>query len=279
MISWKYSFKQLNEEYDLANRKKQALDKLYETGKISQATRDSFDNEIKSAIIEIEKKQKELLVNMQVKTTELLDKIATLEKLLANFEVQYVVGEIEDGAYQQEIALMSASLDSAKNELGSIKQAMDQLSPENVDVASVPEHVDAPQFIDVQPVDVACESFSSESVPILSATTETTQEVAPVESTMVNEASTENSSIQTGPDVQVIIEPQEFEITEPAIPEPVINMAATTTEQQEITVAPVIFEAMPEAAPIEQAPIIESAVTAEVKETLKVETLSPDSSQ
>ena len=72
LISWKYSFKQLNEEYDLANRKKQALDKLYETGKISQATRDSFDNEIKAAITEIEKKQKDLLTNMQLKSQEFI---------------------------------------------------------------------------------------------------------------------------------------------------------------------------------------------------------------
>ena len=67
MISWKYTFKRLNEEYEIANKKKQALDNLYETGKISQATRDSFTGDINAAIGEIEKQRKELAEKMQCK--------------------------------------------------------------------------------------------------------------------------------------------------------------------------------------------------------------------
>ena len=62
LISWKYTFKRLNEEYDIAKRKKQALDNLFETGKISQSTRDSFNGEINAAIATIEKQQKELKI-------------------------------------------------------------------------------------------------------------------------------------------------------------------------------------------------------------------------
>ena len=50
LISWKYTFKRLNEEYEIAKKKQQALDNLFATGKISQSTRDSFNNEINAAI-------------------------------------------------------------------------------------------------------------------------------------------------------------------------------------------------------------------------------------
>ena len=129
MISWKHSFKRLNEEYELAQKKKQALDSLYENGKISQATRDSFDNDISAVIMEIEKQQSALLAKMQEKTQELESQISTLEKLLANYEIQHVVGEIEEEMYQREITLISTGLESARHELNIIKEATDQLCP------------------------------------------------------------------------------------------------------------------------------------------------------
>src|SRR5450759_3272132 len=99
VISWKYSFKRLNEEYLIAKKKKQALDNLFVTGRISQSTRDSFNSDINAAIVEIEKQQKDLVQKMQNKTQELEDQIKTLETLLANYEIQYVVGEIEQDIY------------------------------------------------------------------------------------------------------------------------------------------------------------------------------------
>ena len=240
---------------------------MYETGKISQATRDSFDNEIKAAITEIEKKQKDLLTNMQVKSQELLDQVSNLELLLANFEVQHVVGEIDDDAYQREINLMAASLDSAKNELGLIKQAMDQLYPETVsEVAPIPEQVDASSITEVPVVDEIAADIPTESIPVISATAEATQEVAPEESLPAEissvEAASESSTIPFEPQVEVITEPQEPEITEPAMPEPMISTEATVNpisdepiDQSAITVAPVVFEAVSETIPVEQAPV------------------------
>ena len=99
VISWKYTFKRLNEEYEIANKKKQALDNLFVTGKISQATRDSFTGDISAAIIEIEKQRKDLAEKMQAKTLELEGQLKTLETLLANYEIQHVVGEIDEESY------------------------------------------------------------------------------------------------------------------------------------------------------------------------------------
>ena len=101
LISWKHSFKRLNEEYELAKKKKQALDNLFENGRISQTTRDSFDSDISAVIVEIEKQQRDLVTKMQGKTQELESQIKTLETLLANYEIQHVVGEIDEDMYQR----------------------------------------------------------------------------------------------------------------------------------------------------------------------------------
>ena len=193
MISWKHSFKRLNEEYELTQKKKQALDSLYENGKISQATRDSFDNDINAVITEIEKQQNALLAKMQEKTQELESQITTLERLLANYEIQHVVGEIEEEMYQREITLISTGLESARHELNIIKEATSQLCPtidapiaepdlvveENEaevaqdepteDIANVPAGIEAPEAPVSQEPAIDMEETASESPSIENA--------------------------------------------------------------------------------------------------------------
>ncbi|MFA5365771.1 MAG: CdvA-like protein, partial [Candidatus Bathyarchaeia archaeon] len=127
MISWKHSFNRLNEEYEIANKKKQALDNLFEKGRISQSTRDSFNNEIAGAIAEIEHQQQDLLQKMQMKTGELENQIKTLEMLLANYEIQHVTGEIDENTYELELNLLSKGLETARTELGNIQEATSKL--------------------------------------------------------------------------------------------------------------------------------------------------------
>jgi hypothetical protein len=167
LSSWKHSFKRLNEEYDIAKRKQQALDKLYASGRISQSTRDSFDNELVSAIAEIEKQQKDLLAKMETKVSELRSQIQTLEMLLANYEIEHVVGEIDEETYQREITLLSTGLDTAKHELDVIKEAAGQLCPSDAPVAIVPEptpEVAAPMPEDVIPPTPEPENVSTPTI-------------------------------------------------------------------------------------------------------------------
>ena len=127
LISWKNSFNRLNEEYEIAHKKKRALDNLFEKGRISQSTRDSFDSEIAVAIAEIEKQQQELVKKMQQKTGELENQIKTLEMLLANYEIQHVAGEIDENTYELEINLLSSGFETAKHELENLREAANQL--------------------------------------------------------------------------------------------------------------------------------------------------------
>jgi hypothetical protein len=128
LISWKHSFKKLNEENEMTKKKKQALDNLLNTGRISQSTYDLFNNEIEEAIAEIERQQKGLLEKMNSKMEELEEQIKTLEMLLANFEIQHVTGEVEEEVYQREMGILSMGIETAKQELDGVREAVNQLS-------------------------------------------------------------------------------------------------------------------------------------------------------
>jgi hypothetical protein len=128
LISWKHSFRRLNEEYEVARKKRQALDNLLSVGRISQSTHGTFNKEIDDAISEIEKQQKALLEKMAAKVVELEGQVKTLEILLADFEIRHVTGEIGDEAYQRESDLFASGLDAAKHELEEVKEATDQLA-------------------------------------------------------------------------------------------------------------------------------------------------------
>jgi hypothetical protein len=128
LISWKHSFKKLNEENEMAKKKKQALDNLLNTGRISQSTYDLFNNEIDEAIAEIERQQKALLEKMNSKMEELEAQIKTLEMLLANFEIQHVTGEVDEEVYQSEMGILSMGIETAKHELDVVREAVNQLS-------------------------------------------------------------------------------------------------------------------------------------------------------
>lgn len=149
LISWKNSFKRLNEEYETVNKKRQALENLLNTGRISQSTFDDFNAEINEAVAEIERQRRTLLDKMNAKMKELETQIKTLETLLANFEIQHVTGEVEEEVYQREIALLSAGLEHAKNELTAIKEATSQLSNSlqalTADVEPQPPQVSQPE--------------------------------------------------------------------------------------------------------------------------------------
>jgi hypothetical protein len=128
LISWKRSFEILNEEFETVKKKKQALDNLLNTGRISHSTFDFFNREIDEAIEQIEKQRKALLEKMNSKTEELEEQIKTLERLLANFEIQHVSNEVNEEVYQREISLLSIGIENARLELDAIKEAVNKLS-------------------------------------------------------------------------------------------------------------------------------------------------------
>ena len=80
LISWKHSFRKLTEENEMAKKKKQALDNLLNSGRISQSTYELIGDEIGEAIAEIERQQQALLEKMNSKMADLEEKMAELPK-------------------------------------------------------------------------------------------------------------------------------------------------------------------------------------------------------
>lgn len=149
---WRRSFEKLNREYETITKKRQALSSLLNSGRISQFTFDLFDKEMDEALAEIEKQKETLLNKMVVKTKEVEEQIRILERLLANYEIQRVGGEIEDEVYQREITLLSMGLENARKELDVIKEVMDKLAktPQTTESISVPCNTEPEDVVNVE---------------------------------------------------------------------------------------------------------------------------------
>jgi len=259
LISWKYTFKRLNEEYEIAKKKQQALDNLYASGRISQSTRDSFNIEINAAIAAIEKQQKDLIDGMQGKTQELENQLKTLETLLASYEIQHVAGEIDEDIYQREISLLSTSLETTKNELITIKQVTNQLcapamqaAPEPVapviqEVAQpvIEEPTLAPTVVEAPTIEAAVEP-----APIEPATVETIPVEIPVETAKAEATPVETTPIETAPIVAAPVET----VATPVETAPVETPVETAPVETPIETAPVV-EVAPVETPVEAAPV------------------------
>lgn len=165
LISWKHPFERLNEEYEMTKKKKEALDNLLSSGKISQSTYDLFNTKIDEAVAEIEKQQRALLNKMNSKVEEVEQHTKTLELLLANFEIKHVTGEIDEDVYQREISILSTGLEAARQELDTAKEAINQLS------SSIP----APTTDTVEP---QAETLPTENVELPQPEIEITEETS-----------------------------------------------------------------------------------------------------
>ncbi len=211
LISWKHSFERLNEEYELAQKKKEALDNLYETGRISKATHESFNSEIAEAMAEIEKQQKNLVSKFHNKAEELETHIRTLEILLANYEIKHVAGEIDDEVYEREINLFTTGLETVKRERDRIKEAEAQLlQPVEMPADETWQQPESEGQGQVNET-LVCET---ESVAAIEACSE--EQIANVEVTLPETPDTEPEAVQTeNPEENITETPTELSIEAP----------------------------------------------------------------
>ncbi len=167
MISWKYSFEKISKDLELARKKKQALDNLYNSGRISASTYDSIDNELCNIISDIEIRQKNLANALTSKVDDLEQQIGTLEVFLANSEIQYVAGEIDDEIHANESSAFSTGLSSLKTQLAKLKEAVSILIPEEAVSEPIVTEVEAEQ---VQVPENTVEETTETSSEIIDAT-------------------------------------------------------------------------------------------------------------
>ena len=132
MISWTYSFREISKDLELTKKKKQALDDLFNEGRISQSTYESLNKELTDAIMGIESRRKALAEKVTSKIGELEQQITVLEIFLANSEIQYAAGEIDEELHQRESNAFALALEATKQELNAVKEIVGDLMPEEL---------------------------------------------------------------------------------------------------------------------------------------------------
>jgi polyhydroxyalkanoate synthesis regulator phasin len=130
LISWKNSFKEISKDLELTRKKKQALDDLFNEGRISESTYESLNKEITDTIMDIEARRKALAEKVTSKINELEQQITVLEMFLASSEIGYVAGEINEELHQRESNAFALGLEATRQELNAVKEVVGNLVPE-----------------------------------------------------------------------------------------------------------------------------------------------------
>lgn len=124
-------------ELEVANKKKETLNGLRETGRISQFSYECLNKGLTEEIEQAEAERKLLTEKMSRKINELEEQRVALEMFLANTEMAFAVGELSEELHSKESVALDIGLEATKEELNWIKEAIIQLVPkENEPVAS-----------------------------------------------------------------------------------------------------------------------------------------------
>jgi len=171
LSSWRYSFELVSKELELAKKKKKALDDLYAAGRISESTYKYIERELTEAIIDLEAHLKSLVEKMTARAEELEKQIRSLEIFLANLEIHYAAGDIDEESYRNQNNAITLGLEATKQELESIRNSLAKVKPE--------EKVEAPkpEVVEEKPTEEEAVEAPTEAAP--EAPPETPAEAAP----------------------------------------------------------------------------------------------------
>jgi len=242
LISWKYSFEKIGKDLELARKKKQALDDLLSRGKISQNTYDSINTEITNAIAEIEARQKDLAEKMTSRITEFEEQINTLEMLLANSELQYAAGEIDEQSHERESGAFNLALEATKHQLNVIKGIVGEILPQAVPktlpkpsetLETPPSEVVAETEVETQAGETPLEETATETLSEKSLEPEPTLEKTETETPTVPVETTTETPVEEAKEESVEVPPEALTETKPSISEETVKEAI-----EETTVAP-----------------------------------------
>jgi len=112
------------QELDLIGKKKQALDRLLASERISKSTFEYLEKKLTEETVNLEAQLKSLSDSMTARAQDLEQKIRQLEISLANLEMCHVTGQIDDKTYGIHNATILLGLEAAKQELGNVKDSL-----------------------------------------------------------------------------------------------------------------------------------------------------------
>ena len=147
MTWWKESFEKINSELELVRKKKEALENLLNSGRISQSTYEYYSKELEEAEKEIENRRKALIEKINLKMENLEKQLQVLEMLFADVEISHAVGELDDETYTRQRDTLAAGLDFARRELDSLKEFTLNLETPSVEQAAEQAVVEAEEQV------------------------------------------------------------------------------------------------------------------------------------
>ena len=160
MAWWKESFEKINSELELVRKKKEALENLLNSGRISRSTYEYYSKELEEAEKEIENRRKALIEKVNLRMKNLEKQLQVLEMLFADVEISHAVGELDDETYTRQRDTLAAGLDFAKKELDSLKEFTLNIETPSVEQASEQVVVEAEE----QAAEVTAEGAVEEQV-------------------------------------------------------------------------------------------------------------------
>jgi len=143
LFLWKDSFEKISSDLELVKKKKQALDDLLTSGKISEYTHKRLNEGLDEEVAEIENRKKVFAEKMNTTLSELEHQIQALELFLGNLEMAYTVGGVNEELYKQESTAVDLGLGIIRRECVAIKDAITAFTAEEV-AAMPPEEVVEP---------------------------------------------------------------------------------------------------------------------------------------
>jgi len=132
------SFEIVSQELDLTRRKKQALDDLLASARISQPTYEHLEKGLTETILDLEAQQRSLGDKMTGWADELGEQIQLLELLLANLEIHHATGEIDEDAYDKQNRAILLGIEATKQDLVDVRSILSKTVSETVPTPSVP---------------------------------------------------------------------------------------------------------------------------------------------
>lgn len=130
--SWKVTAEKFQRGMTHAERRIDALDQLYGSGKITARTYKDVKKSYESVVNERNDARENLMAELKNRSTDLADESNELEVFLANVEVQHLTGELDEESY----GLAVGSLKLAFNRMIAEKNDIESLLGEIADPGS-----------------------------------------------------------------------------------------------------------------------------------------------
>ncbi len=209
MTWWKESFEKINSELELIKQKRNALENLLNSGRISQTTYEYYSKELAELEEEIENRRKALVEKMNAKISHLENQLQVLEMLFAEIEISHAVGKMDEETYNRQRDALSTGLEFARQELNALKDTLSSVEPFKAEAEApaeqqilteeaVEETVQVPtEPQEEEKVEEQVTVETVETVESMEVTPEETQPPIETEETPVEETPIEEINVQT----------------------------------------------------------------------------------